>query len=164
MTGCESGPGFPPLPGFSIGGELDHRAQAVNVVLAPAVPGADVLGEHLELQVDRIAPRQRRQLVEETLDDEDVGRVFYRAPLPARAAPYGASKSGLAGLTRTLATEWAPRGIRVNGIGPGYFRTALTESFYEDQVGKSSQELSRAFRFHHSCEIQNITHQREWPG
>jgi NAD(P)-dependent dehydrogenase (short-subunit alcohol dehydrogenase family) len=49
------------------------------------------------------------------------------------AAPYGASKSGLAGLTRTLATEWAARGIRVNGIGPGYFRTALTESFYQDE-------------------------------
>lgn len=48
------------------------------------------------------------------------------------AAPYGASKAGLAGLTRTLATEWAERGIRVNGIGPGYFRTALTESFYEN--------------------------------
>jgi gluconate 5-dehydrogenase len=49
------------------------------------------------------------------------------------AAPYGASKSGLAGLTRTLATEWAVKGIRVNGIGPGYFRTALTESFYQDE-------------------------------
>lgn len=48
------------------------------------------------------------------------------------AAPYGASKSGLAGLTRALATEWAPHDIRVNGIGPGYFRTALTETFYED--------------------------------
>ncbi|HTX24048.1 MAG TPA: glucose 1-dehydrogenase [Steroidobacteraceae bacterium] len=48
------------------------------------------------------------------------------------SAAYGASKSGLAGLTRALATEWAPRGIRVNGIGPGYFRTALTESFYQD--------------------------------
>jgi NAD(P)-dependent dehydrogenase (short-subunit alcohol dehydrogenase family) len=51
----------------------------------------------------------------------------------AGAAPYGASKSGLAGLTRALATEWAVRGIRVNGIGPGYFRTALTEVFYRDE-------------------------------
>jgi len=50
----------------------------------------------------------------------------------AGAAPYGASKSGLVGLTRALATEWAARGIRVNGIGPGYFRTALTEAFYRD--------------------------------
>jgi NAD(P)-dependent dehydrogenase (short-subunit alcohol dehydrogenase family) len=50
----------------------------------------------------------------------------------AGAAAYGASKSGLAGLTRALATEWAVNGIRVNGIGPGYFRTALTESFYQD--------------------------------
>jgi gluconate 5-dehydrogenase len=49
------------------------------------------------------------------------------------AAPYGASKSGLAGLTRALAVEWAPRGIRVNGLGPGYFRTALTEPFYQDE-------------------------------
>lgn len=50
----------------------------------------------------------------------------------AGAAPYGASKSGLAGLTRALATEWASRDIRVNGIGPGYFRTALTAAFYRD--------------------------------
>jgi NAD(P)-dependent dehydrogenase (short-subunit alcohol dehydrogenase family) len=49
------------------------------------------------------------------------------------AAAYGASKAGLAGLTRALATEWAARGIRVNGIGPGYFRTALTEGFYKDE-------------------------------
>jgi NAD(P)-dependent dehydrogenase (short-subunit alcohol dehydrogenase family) len=49
------------------------------------------------------------------------------------AAPYTASKSGLLGLTRALSAEWAPRGVRVNGIAPGYFRTALTEPFYADE-------------------------------
>jgi gluconate 5-dehydrogenase len=50
------------------------------------------------------------------------------------AAPYTASKSGLLGMTRALAAEWAPRAIRVNGIGPGYFRTELTEVFYRDEA------------------------------
>jgi NAD(P)-dependent dehydrogenase (short-subunit alcohol dehydrogenase family) len=54
------------------------------------------------------------------------------------AAAYGASKSGLASLTRTLASEWAADGIRVNGIGPGYFRTALTEPFYQDTAWQQS--------------------------
>ncbi len=49
------------------------------------------------------------------------------------AAPYGASKSGLLGVTRALATEWAPHNIRVNAIAPGYFRTAMTEAFYENE-------------------------------
>ena len=54
------------------------------------------------------------------------------------AAPYGSSKSGLLGLTRALATEWAPLRIRVNAIAPGYFRTAMTEVFYGDQRWQAS--------------------------
>jgi gluconate 5-dehydrogenase len=50
------------------------------------------------------------------------------------ATPYGSSKSGLLGMTRALSTEWAGRGVRVNAIAPGYFRTDLTEVFYQDQA------------------------------
>ncbi|GAA1775462.1 glucose 1-dehydrogenase [Kocuria aegyptia] len=45
---------------------------------------------------------------------------------------YTASKSGVYGVVRGLSTEWAQHGIRVNGIGPGYFRTKLTEAVFED--------------------------------
>ena len=49
------------------------------------------------------------------------------------AVPYGSSKSGILGMTRALAVEWAPHGIRVNAIAPGYFLTDLTRSFYDNK-------------------------------
>jgi NAD(P)-dependent dehydrogenase (short-subunit alcohol dehydrogenase family) len=42
-----------------------------------------------------------------------------------RTAIYTMSKHGVVGLTETLAAEWAPRGVRVNAIAPGFFLTAL---------------------------------------
>lgn len=49
------------------------------------------------------------------------------------AVPYGSSKAGILGMTHALAAEWASRGIRVNAIAPGYFRTAMTDVFYRDE-------------------------------
>jgi NAD(P)-dependent dehydrogenase (short-subunit alcohol dehydrogenase family) len=46
-------------------------------------------------------------------------------------AGYVASKGGLIALTRQLAIEWAPRGIRVNAIAPGFFASRMTERTLE---------------------------------
>jgi 2-dehydro-3-deoxy-D-gluconate 5-dehydrogenase len=49
-----------------------------------------------------------------------------------RVASYTASKSGIAGLTRLLANEWATQGINVNAIAPGYFETNNTTALRAD--------------------------------
>jgi len=55
---------------------------------------------------------------------------------------YAAAKSGLAGLTRALANEWASRGINVNAIAPGYLATEVTAALRADPV-RSQAVLDR---------------------
>jgi 2-deoxy-D-gluconate 3-dehydrogenase len=50
-----------------------------------------------------------------------------------RVASYTASKSGLLGITRLLANEWARHGINVNAIAPGYFATSNTDALRKDE-------------------------------
>jgi 2-deoxy-D-gluconate 3-dehydrogenase len=59
-----------------------------------------------------------------------------------RVASYTASKSGLAGLTRLMANEWASHGINVNAIAPGYFATNNTEALRADDT-RNAQILAR---------------------
>ncbi|WP_149196618.1 2-dehydro-3-deoxy-D-gluconate 5-dehydrogenase KduD [Luteimonas suaedae] len=51
-----------------------------------------------------------------------------------RVASYTASKSGVLGVTRLLANEWAAKGINVNAIAPGYFATNNTEALRNDEA------------------------------
>ena len=48
------------------------------------------------------------------------------------SAAYGTAKAGVMHLTRVLAMEWGPYGIRVMGIAPGVFRTDMTSDMYAD--------------------------------
>ncbi|MGF1527260.1 MAG: SDR family NAD(P)-dependent oxidoreductase [Candidatus Competibacterales bacterium] len=67
----------------------------------------------------------------------NLGSLASQVGIPT-AVPYSSSKTGLLGMTRGLAAEWAPLGIRVNAIGPGYFRTQMTEPFYRDAAWQQS--------------------------
>jgi 2-dehydro-3-deoxy-D-gluconate 5-dehydrogenase len=55
-----------------------------------------------------------------------------------RVPSYTASKSGVLGITRLLANEWAAKGINVNAIAPGYFATNNTEALRNDEARNQS--------------------------
>ncbi|MFD9323917.1 SDR family NAD(P)-dependent oxidoreductase [Streptomyces sp. NPDC060053] len=53
-----------------------------------------------------------------------------------RIAAYAASKGGVEALTKALAVEWASRGVRVNALAPGYFRTDLSSGLLDSKWGE----------------------------
>ena len=68
---------------------------------------------------------------------QDNGSIINIASLQSERAfpnclPYGASKGGVAQLTRAMAEAWSSRGIRANAIAPGFFPTELTQAVFND--------------------------------
>jgi NAD(P)-dependent dehydrogenase (short-subunit alcohol dehydrogenase family) len=64
--------------------------------------------------------------------------------VPQQQAAYNASKGGLVALTKSLAYEWAPRGVRVNALSPGYVDTPLLGSKTDlHQLWKDATPLRR---------------------
>ncbi len=61
----------------------------------------------------------------------NIASLMTAASRPGTAA-YTASKGGLGQLTKALAIDWAPKGILVNAIAPGFIRTDLTEPLWAD--------------------------------
>jgi len=69
----------------------------------------------------------------------NVSSVHQLIPKP-RFVGYSVSKGGMQNLTRTLALEYAARGIRVNGIGPGATVTPINRSWIDDPVKRAQVE------------------------
>lgn len=71
----------------------------------------------------------------------NVASLAGRASSPVMACAYSASKAGLLGLTRHLARELGPRGIRVTAINPGVVITALTENISPEHLEALTESI-----------------------
>ncbi len=72
---------------------------------------------------------------------------------PPNAAGYAAAKTGMVGLTRALAVEWAEYNIQVNAILPGWHVTDLNRSLLETQIGEDIRHKTPARRLGHPDDL-----------
>lgn len=117
-----------------------------NAGISRVVPAVDDTPEGFrhELQVDLVAPydlasRAARWMIENDRPGSIVNIASVLAKVAAGPIPlpgYAAAKGGLAHLTKELASEWARHRIRVNAIGPGWFRSEMTQdAMFDDEQG-----------------------------
>lgn len=89
------------------------------------------------LAINLSAPFFLSQAFAPAMQAKGWGRIVNFASLQStRAFPggiaYGATKGGIAQLTRAMAEAWSPHGITTNAIGPGFFPTELTAAVFDD--------------------------------
>jgi glucose 1-dehydrogenase len=149
-----------------VGGDVSKEDDVVRMVgdTAAGLGGLDVLVNNAGIQISRpsdelpaadfdkvLAVNLRgaflcaREAIRQFLSDGrpgviiNVSSVHQAIPKPGYVG-YSCSKGGMMNLTRTLALEYAARGVRVNGIGPGATITPINSAWIDDPVKKEQVE------------------------
>lgn len=99
----------------------DFPLDTWNEIMRTNVDGVFITGQAV---ARRMIERKRGKIVNICSVQSELARPG--------TAPYVASKGAVKNLTKGMAVDWAPHGLNVNGIGPGYFKTELTEKLVKD--------------------------------
>ncbi|GAA3251875.1 SDR family oxidoreductase [Nonomuraea helvata] len=124
--------------------DLAGRERPVDILVnnagtirrAPTSEHADADWE-LVLQVNLSAQFKLTRAVGAAMVSRGYGKIIFTASLLSfqggiNVPGYTAAKHGVAGLTKALANEWAPHGVNVNAIAPGYIATDNTQALQDD--------------------------------
>jgi 2-dehydro-3-deoxy-D-gluconate 5-dehydrogenase len=153
---------------IALGTELAGRAPDILVNNAGTIERAPAAQHPLHwwdrvIEVDLSSQFALTQLVAAPMLERGRGKIIFTASLLSfqggiNVPGYAAAKSGIAGLTRALANEWAAQGVNVNAIAPGYIATDNTTALREDP-GRSRSILERipAGRWGQSGDIAGST-------
>ncbi|WP_063735018.1 2-dehydro-3-deoxy-D-gluconate 5-dehydrogenase KduD [Streptomyces sp. RTd22] len=129
----------------ALGAELAALERPVDILVnnagtirrTPAAEHSDELWDHV-IEVDLNAQFVLTREVGRAMLAKGVrGKIIFTASLLSfqggiTVPGYAAAKSGIAGLTKALANEWAAHGIGVNAIAPGYIATDNTQALRDD--------------------------------
>jgi 2-deoxy-D-gluconate 3-dehydrogenase len=138
----------------ALGADLAGRERPVDILInnagtirrAPAAQHSDADWD-LVLQVNLSAQFALARAVGEPMVERGGGKIVFTASLLSfqggiTVPGYTAAKHGVAGLTKALANEWAPHGVNVNAIAPGYIATDNTQAL-QDDAERSAAILAR---------------------
>ncbi|MFD7417315.1 SDR family oxidoreductase, partial [Kitasatospora purpeofusca] len=133
-----------PDPYRDLGATLAGRERPVDILVnnagtirrAPAAEHTDADWD-LVLQVNLSAQFALTRAVGASMVARGRGSIVFTASLLSfqggiTVPGYTAAKHGIAGLTKALANEWAPHGVNVNAIAPGYIATDNTRALQDD--------------------------------
>ncbi|GGR76658.1 2-deoxy-D-gluconate 3-dehydrogenase [Streptomyces humidus] len=128
----------------ALGADLAGRDRPVDILVnnagtirrAPAAEHTDADWESV-LQVNLTAQFALTRAVGATMVARGQGKIVFTASLLSfqggiTVPGYTAAKHGIAGLTKALANEWAPHGVNVNAVAPGYIATDNTQALQDD--------------------------------
>lgn len=95
-----------------------------------------------------------KQMIEKKQKGVIINTLSFAATIPSVGSGiYAASKAALASLTRTMAAEWAPYGIRVNGYSPGVVETDMTLP----AISKNKSGMIDAIALHEIASTEQMT-------
>ena len=127
---------------IALGEELAERAPDILINNAGTIERTPAVDHPLEMwdrvvEVDLSSQFALTQLLARPMLERGSGKIVFTASLLSfqggiNVPGYAAAKSGIAGLTKALANEWAPRGVTVNAIAPGYIATDNTQALQDD--------------------------------
>lgn len=133
---------------------IDSAGRPVDVLVnnagivhrSPAEQHSDEEWDHV-LSVDLTSPFVLSREVGRQMIERGSGKIIFVASVLSfqggmNLSSYVAAKSGIVGLTKALANEWAPRGVNVNAIAPGYIATDINR-VYRDDPSQDSSILAR---------------------
>ena len=129
---------------------MRHRSPRIDILVnnagtirrEPAAQHSDAAWDEV-LAVNLSAPFRLAREIGAQMVQNGSGKIIFTASLLSfqggiTVPGYTAAKSGIAGLTKALANEWAASGVNVNAVVPGYIQTDNTQALLDDPQRSSS--------------------------